>query len=73
MLFYILHQVLGEEMFNEIIKSYYQKYYLSGATTREFIAHTKKVSGMNLNKLFNDWIFTTNYYNYLKMVFQCLN
>ncbi len=64
--FYILHQVVGEETFNQIIKSFYQEYYLPGATTNEFVQHLKANSKLDLNKLCNDWIYSTNYNNYLK-------
>lgn len=64
--FYLLHKIVEEERFNKIIQSFYVKYYESGATLKDFENHSMKVSRINLSKLFNDWIFTTNFHNYLK-------
>ena len=66
--FYLLYEILGEEVFNETIKSFYQEYYLSGATTDDFVRHTQSITDKNLDQLFTDWIYTTNYHDNMKTV-----
>lgn len=64
--FYILHEIVGEDEFNQLIKSFYKDYYATGATTIEFINYLKRNSKLNLQKLCDDWIYTSNYHNHLK-------
>ena len=64
--FYVLHNVVGENKFNQIIRTFYQKYSNSGATIKEFENLATKVSNRNLSNLFNDWFYTTNFYYNLK-------
>lgn len=61
LMFYVLYELIGEEEFNQIIKSFYKKYYQTGANSKEFLAHANKLSDKNLDVLFNDWFYTTNY------------
>jgi hypothetical protein len=55
--FYIRYGLVGEESFLEAMGSFYQKYYDTGATAQEFVAHIKDLSPSNLDLLFEDWIF----------------
>jgi len=55
--FYILYELMGEELFLETMGSFYQKYFDSGATAQEFVDHVKNCSPMNLDVLFEEWIF----------------
>jgi hypothetical protein len=55
--FYILYELLGEELFLEAMGSFYQKYYDTGATAQEFVAHVKDLSVINLDLLFDEWVF----------------
>ena len=57
--FYILYELLGEELFLDAMGSFYQKYYDTGATAQEFVAHVKNLSSINLDLLFEEWIFGT--------------
>lgn len=55
--FYILYELMGEELFLETMGSFYQKYAETGATAQEFVDHVKNLSSMNLDLLFDEWIF----------------
>jgi aminopeptidase N len=66
LMFQVLYNLVGEQEFNEIIGSFYQKYYKSGATSNEFVQHAKDISEFDLMKFFNDWFLGTQYFNYLK-------
>ncbi len=57
--FYILYKLMGEESFLETMGTFYQKHAESGATAREFEAHVKNLSPVNLDLLFEEWIFGT--------------
>ena len=65
-LFQVLYNLVGEQEFNEIIGSFYQEYYQSGATTEEFVQHVKRISDIDLTKFFDDWVFGTHYSDYIK-------
>lgn len=65
-MFQVLYQVMGENDFNKCIRKYYSDYYSNGATTDEFVATAKKVSGTNLSKFFNDWIYSRKYTELIK-------
>jgi hypothetical protein len=64
-MFQLLYKIVGEVQFNEIIGSLYQKYFKSGATTHDFVNQVKFISTFNLTNFFNDWIYTTQYTEYL--------
>ena len=55
--FYILYKLMGEEPFLETMGSFYQKYAETGATAQEFVDHVKNLSSINLDPLFEEWIF----------------
>jgi hypothetical protein len=54
--FYILYELLGEDLFLDGMGSFYQKYYDTGATAKEFVEHVKDLSSINLELLFEEWI-----------------
>ena len=55
--FYILYELMGEELFFDAMGSFYQKYYETGATSQQFVDHVKHLSPMSLDLLFEEWIF----------------
>jgi hypothetical protein len=57
--FYILYELIGENLFLEAMGSFYQKFYDTGATAQQFVDHVKDLSPINLEFLFDDWIFGT--------------
>lgn len=62
LLFTILYYWLGEENFNKAIATFYDKYYHSGATTKDLVDCFKKVMrGKRIENFFNDWMYTTDY------------
>ncbi len=64
--FYILYKVVGDDAFHQAIKSYYNEFYVSGSTTQEFVQHFNVQTKENVEKIFNDWFFSTDYFKYLK-------
>jgi aminopeptidase N len=66
LMFQVFYNLVGEQKFNEIIGSFYQKYYQSGATSDEFVQHAKDISEFDLMHFFNDWFLGTQYSDYLK-------
>lgn len=53
----MLWNYLGEDKFWKIMKTYYEKYKYSNASTEDFIKVCNEVSGQNLGWFFNQWIF----------------
>ncbi len=56
--YFLLYQVLGEDTFMETVGSFYQKYFNTGATAAHFVEHVKAESEADLDRLFEEWIFT---------------
>lgn len=57
-LFYLLYRTLGEKAFLETIGDFYRGYFDTGATARQFVDFVKNKSKINLDKLFEEWVFT---------------
>ncbi len=56
--FFLLYEILGEEAFLETAGSFYRDYYETGATALQFVDHVKQHSKTDLDKLFDEWVFT---------------
>ncbi len=65
LLFYSLYRLLGQEAFNAIVGGYYQKYQATGASTEQFVSYAKASAGRDLAPLFNDWLYSTRWYEIL--------
>ena len=50
------HQV-GDSTFFRILRSYFSEYEYKNATTKDFEGVCEKVSGENLSKFFDEWVF----------------
>ena len=48
---------VGDEAFFEILRTYHEQYKGSNATTDDFIAVAEKVSGKDLQDLFDNWLY----------------
>jgi len=48
---------VGDEVFFEILKTYFKRYENGNASTAEFIAVAEKVSGKDLTKFFDTWLY----------------
>ena len=57
-LFYLLYKSLGEEVFLETVGSFARDYRATGATASQFVEHVKKRAGVNVDKIFEEWVFT---------------
>jgi len=59
----VLHALRGEvgdEVFFEILRTFYENYAYSTATSEDFIAVAESVSGRDLGSLFDTWLFGAN-------------
>jgi aminopeptidase N len=56
--FYLLYDRLGEEAFLRTIAGFYRDYRQAGATTRQFVESVKAQAGVDLDKLFEEWVLT---------------
>ncbi len=55
---HMLRHEVGDQKFWEGIRQYYKQYQLSNALTDDFMRIMEKVSGKDLKKFFDQWIFT---------------
>ncbi|MGD0755850.1 MAG: hypothetical protein ABR927_12400 [Bacteroidales bacterium] len=57
--FAVFYDLVGQDNFNKIIGSFYSNYNSKGATLDEFINHCKKSAPVDLERFFDDWIYST--------------
>lgn len=57
----MLRRELGDELFWEGVVSYYKRYQNANAMTEDFKEVMEQVSGKELDKFFQQWIFTKGY------------
>ncbi len=55
---HMLRNKVGDENFFEILKNYFDQFKYKNASTEDFMKVCEKISGMDLNKFFDQWIFT---------------
>jgi len=63
---HMLRKIVGDDDFFEILKSYHQdiRYKYKTATTENFQEIAETISGINLGKFFQQWIYTEYYPQY---------
>ena len=54
---HMLRNEIGDEVFHQSIQSYYNKYRLSNADTRDFQEVVEQVSGTDLQWFFDQWLY----------------
>ena len=54
---HMLRNYVGEDNFRSGIRNYYKKYFNSTANTEEFKIEMEKVSGVDLDKFFDQWLY----------------
>jgi hypothetical protein len=58
-LYYLLYEKMGEGDFLAAVGGFYQDYYETGATARQFMDYFKAKSDFNLEPVFEEWVFTS--------------
>ncbi|HCX30896.1 MAG TPA: peptidase M1, partial [Blastocatellia bacterium] len=56
---YVLHQLVGEEQFRQIIRTFLSEFKDKPADFKDFQQVAERVSRRNLGKYFNEWIYGT--------------
>ena len=54
---HMLRNYVGEDNFRAGIRNYYKKYFNSNTNTEEFKIEMEKVSGIDLDKFFDQWLY----------------
>ena len=49
---------VGDDTFFKILRTYYDRYKYGNASTDDFIAVAKEVSGQDLKSVFDDWLYS---------------
>ena len=57
-MFYGLYRLVGHDVFGRIVGDYYRAHGATGGSTKEFVQLAKKLSPVNLDRYFADWVFT---------------
>jgi len=57
--FRALHAELGEELFFELMRSFFERFQNSTATTADFIALAEEISAQELDDFFDAWLLGT--------------
>ncbi|MBN2412428.1 hypothetical protein JXQ31_12125 [candidate division KSB1 bacterium] len=58
-MFAVLYNKVGERDYNKMIGSFYTKYFVVGATLNDFTRHCKNTVSVDLDRFFDEWIYTT--------------
>jgi aminopeptidase N len=58
-MFAVLYNKVGEKDYNKMIGSFYKKYHAAGATLDDFTRHFSSAASVNLDRFFDEWIYTT--------------
>jgi hypothetical protein len=56
---WMLRGLLGREVFDELLREYYERFRYQNVTTDDFIALTEEISGLELDWFFDQWLRTT--------------
>jgi len=56
LMFYALSQRMGSELFDEFLRSYYERFAFSIATGAQMIEIAEEIYGDSLQQFFDDWI-----------------
>ncbi|MFW6275285.1 MAG: M1 family aminopeptidase [bacterium] len=66
-MFTVLYKWLGKENFDWVIRSFYEQYHNTGATTIDFTQLWEKTLNIKgLRDFFDDWMYTTEYTAFIK-------
>jgi hypothetical protein len=63
LMFYLLYRTVGPEDFRRIVGGFYQTHAVDGGSTDDFVAYAQRVAGPDLAPLFQDWVYTTGWWN----------
>jgi hypothetical protein len=66
LMFDVLHRLVGDEEFFAIVGGFYQRYAQNGASTEEFVRFADDTSRLDLQPFFQDWMYTTRWYEQLR-------
>ncbi|HOM65020.1 MAG TPA: M1 family metallopeptidase [Ignavibacteriales bacterium] len=60
-IFHMLRQSLGDEMFFDFLKSYYNQFKYQTVNTKQFKAFLENFTSKNFDRFFDDWIYKCKY------------
>ena len=65
MFFTLLYHYIGEELFFNMMRSYYQKYFIQGATLEDFVTHLQLNVDPGIRLFIKEWVFDTQSNHYI--------
>jgi len=65
MFFTVLCYYMGEDLFFQMMRSYYQTYFIRGASLEDFVSHLELYADPGAEKLIQDWIYNTRSNEYI--------
>lgn len=66
LMFDALHRLVGEAEFLAIVGGFYQRFAETGASTAEFVRFADETSRLDLETFFDEWMYTTRWYDRLR-------
>ncbi|MBN1301404.1 MAG: M1 family metallopeptidase [Melioribacteraceae bacterium] len=54
---HMLRREIGDELFFKVLRNYFEKFKYKNADTEDFIEVCEEISGKNLRKFFNQWVY----------------
>ena len=65
LMFAVIYNLVGPDEFNQVVGGFYQQHHTGGASTAQFADHANEVTGAELEPVFRDWLFTTDYRRFI--------
>ena len=65
MFFTVFYHYVGEELFFQMMRSYYQTYFVQGASLEDFVSHLESYTDPGAKQLITDWIYDTRSNEYI--------
>jgi aminopeptidase N len=65
LMFGVIYRLIGPDEFNEMIGGFFRRHYAEGASTEQFVAEANEATEVDLEPVFRDWMYTTDYRRFL--------
>ncbi len=66
LMFYMLHESLGQRISDAVLGSYIQQYRESGSSTEDFVGSIKEANPAIVSAVLSDWLYTASWLNRLE-------
>lgn len=57
-MFYLIHEVAGHDIFGEIVGRFYHRHARTGGSTADFVALAREIGGPAIGRILDEWVIT---------------